>query len=68
MHQPKENCYTPGTKIPIISEEEARIMNPDVFVFPWHFKDFILAKEKSNLKESTSLLFPLPLIEILNKI
>tara|TARA_B100000949_G_C14249007_1_gene437208 strand:+ start:1 stop:999 length:999 start_codon:yes stop_codon:yes gene_type:complete len=65
----KFGCYTPGTRIPIISEEEARKMNPDYFfVFPWHFKDFILAKEKSNPKESTSLLFPLPLIEILNKI
>ena len=65
----KFGCYTPGTRIPIISEKEARRMNPDYFfVFPWHFKDFILAKEKSNPKESTSLLFPLPLIEILNKI
>ena len=45
----KFGCYTPGTRIPIISEEEARKMNPDYFfVFPWHFKDFILAKEKSN--------------------
>lgn len=65
----KFGCYTPGTRIPIISEEGARKMNPDYFfVFPWHLKDFILAKEKSKPKESTSLLFPLPLIEILNKI
>ena len=61
----KFGCYTPGTLIPIISEEEARKMDPDYFfVFPWHFKDFILQKEKSNLNEKTSLLFPLPLIEI----
>jgi hypothetical protein len=57
--------YTPGTLIPIISEEEARKMNPDYFfVFPWHFKDFILKKEKSNSNRSTSLVFPLPSIEI----
>ncbi|MDP7556015.1 MAG: methyltransferase, partial [Nitrospinota bacterium] len=51
--------------IPIISEEEARKMDPDYFfIFPWHFKDFILKKEKSNSNEKVSLLFPLPSIEI----
>ena len=62
----KFGCYTPGTLIPIISEDEARKMNPDYFfVFPWHFKDFILKKEKSNLDIDFSLLFPLPSIEII---
>ena len=61
----KFGCYTPGTLIPIISEEEARKMDPDYFfIFPWHFKDFILKKEKSNSNEKVSLLFPLPSIEI----
>ena len=62
----KFGCYTPGTLIPIISEEEARKMEPDYFfIFPWHFKDFILTKEKSNLTKGVSLLFPLPTMEIL---
>ena len=62
----KFGSYTPGTLIPIISEDEARKMNPDYFfVFPWHFKDFILEKEKSNIEKSYSLLFPLPSIEII---
>jgi hypothetical protein len=62
----KFGCYTPGTLIPIISEEEARKMNPDYFfIFPWHFKDFILEKEKSNFAKGVSLLFPLPSIEVL---
>ena len=61
----KFGCYTPGTLIPIISEEDARKMDPDYFfVFPWHFKDFILKKEKPNLNKKTLLLFPLPSIEI----
>ena len=61
----KFGCYTPGTLIPIISEEEARKMNPDYFfVFPWHFKDFILKKEKSSSNKRIPLLFPLPSIEI----
>jgi hypothetical protein len=62
----KVGCFTPGTLIPIISETEARKMNPDYFiVFPWHFKAFILEKEKSTADKSFSLLFPLPSIEIL---
>jgi len=60
----KFGCYTPGTLIPIISEEEARKMNPDYFfVFPWHFKEFIIEKEKTKLNKKTALLFPLPSIE-----
>jgi hypothetical protein len=65
----KFGCYTPGTLIPIISEQEARKMNPDYFfVFPWHFKEFILKKEKTKPNNKTALLFPLPSIEILHQI
>jgi hypothetical protein len=36
----KFGAYAPGTNIPIISETEARAMNPDYFlVLPWHFKE-----------------------------
>jgi hypothetical protein len=52
--------------IPIISESEARKMRPNYFfVFPWHFKQFILKKEKSAASKDFSLLFPLPSIEII---
>jgi hypothetical protein len=62
----KFGSFTPGTLIPIISEDEARSMNPDYFfVFPWHFRDFILKKEQANADKSYSLLFPLPSIEII---
>ena len=66
VNEDKFGSYTPGTLIPIISEEKAREMNPDYFfVFPWHFKEFILNKEKSNKDRKVSLLFPLPSIEII---
>ncbi len=66
VNEDKFGSYTPGTLIPIISEEEAREMNPDYFfVFPWHFKEFILNKEKLNKDKKVSLLFPLPSIEII---
>ena len=62
----KVGCFTPRTLIPIISETEARKMNPDYFfVLPWHFKEFILEKEKSIAGNGFSLLFPLPSIEII---
>lgn len=61
----KFGCYTPGTLIPIISEEEAKMLNPDYFlVFPWHFKHNILAREKEYLKNGGKFIFPLPEIEI----
>uniref|UniRef100_UPI004049B8A7 class I SAM-dependent methyltransferase n=1 Tax=Flavobacterium sp. TaxID=239 RepID=UPI004049B8A7 len=58
--------YTPGTLIPIISEEEAKAMNPDYFlVLPWHFKNNILSREKEYIKKGGKFIFPLPEIEII---
>jgi len=52
---------TPGTNIPIVSEAEARSMEPDTFVvFPWHFRDEIVRRELSFLDSGGTLLFPLP--------
>jgi hypothetical protein len=66
VNKDKFGSYTPGTLIPIIPEEEAREMNPDYFfVFPWHFKEFILNKEKLNKDKKVPLIFPLPSIEII---
>jgi hypothetical protein len=56
---------TPGTHIPIISEAEAKAMKPDYFlVFPWHFKDGILRREKEYLENGGRFIFPFPEIEI----
>ncbi|MDP4008395.1 MAG: class I SAM-dependent methyltransferase [Candidatus Peregrinibacteria bacterium] len=61
----KFGCFTPGTHIPIISEQEARAMNPDYFlVLPWHFKEGILRREKEYLKNGGKLIFPFPEIEM----
>ncbi|GBF48806.1 C-methyltransferase [Leptospira ryugenii] len=62
----KFGSFTPGTKIPIISEKEAREMNPDIFlVLPWHFKDSIVVREREFLQSGGRLLFPLPYLELL---
>ena len=58
--------YTPGSNIKIISEKKAKLKNPDyMLVLPWHFKDYILRKERNFLKNGGKLIFPLPDIEII---
>jgi hypothetical protein len=65
VNEDKFGCYTPGTNIPIISEKEARAMNPDYFfVLPWHFKHTILEREREFMGRGGKLIFPLPEIEI----
>ena len=62
----KFGCYTPGSHIPIISEQDARAMNPDYYlVLPWHFKEGILKREESYLAGGGKMIFPFPEIEIL---
>ena len=61
----KFGAFTPGTWIPIISEAAARQLRPDYFlVLPWHFKEFILQKERAYIESGGRLLFPLPEIQI----
>ena len=65
VNEDKYGSFTPGTNIPIISEKEARAMNPDYFlVLPWHFKTGILEREKEFMAQGGKFIFPLPEIEI----
>jgi hypothetical protein len=65
VNKEKFGSFTPGTHIPIISEEKAKAMNPDYFlVLPWHFKNNILEREKEFLARGGKFIFPLPEIEI----
>lgn len=57
--------FTPGTHIPIISETEARAMQPDYFlVLPWHFRDGIIRREAEYLAGGGRMIFPFSEIEI----
>ena len=61
----KFNRYTPGSKIKIVSEKSVRLKKPDyMLVLPWHFKDYIVKRERNFLKNGGKLIFPLPEIEI----
>ena len=66
VNEDKFGSFTPGTNIPIISEEKAREMKPDYFfVLPWHFKNGIIEREKDFIANGGKFIFPLPEIEIL---
>ena len=61
----KFGCVTPGTHIPIVSEEEARALEPDfLLVLPWHFKSGIVERERAFLEKGGKMIFPFPEIEI----
>lgn len=61
----KFGAYTPGTMIPILSEEDCKKMKPDYFlVLPWHFKSGIVEREQEFLRSGGKMIFPFPEIEI----
>jgi hypothetical protein len=61
----KFGCVTPGTGIPILSEQEAKGLRPDFFlVLPWHFRTGILDREQDFLQAGGRMIFPFPEIEI----
>jgi hypothetical protein len=65
VNQEKFGRFTPRTHIPIIPESQARSMKPDYFlVLAWHFRDFIIAREREYLADGGKLIFPFPEIEI----
>ena len=56
---------TVGTKIPIISKEEARRDNPDYFlILPHHFLDEIKREERHYLEGGGKFVVPLPKVRI----
>ncbi len=60
----KYGCYTPGTWLPIVPEEDLIKGNFDyLIVLPWHFKEFFIKNPKLKTQK---LLFPLPDIEVID--
>jgi C-methyltransferase C-terminal domain/Putative zinc binding domain/Methyltransferase domain len=58
----KLGSFTPGTWIPIISEEVLLASNPDyLVVLPWHFRKFF---ESVDRLKYVTLVFPLPILYI----
>ncbi len=62
----KDNCYTPGTNVKILTEAKSRSLKPDYYlVLPWHFKKEILKREKNIRRNGTRFIFPLPKLKII---
>jgi len=63
VNMDKIGKFTPGSKIPIITEEDILSKNLDYYlILPWHLKSFFISNKKFNNK---NLVFPLPNIEII---
>jgi NDP-4-keto-2,6-dideoxyhexose 3-C-methyltransferase len=64
VNSEKFGCYTPGTWIPIISEQELLSRKPDyLLVLPWHFREGFLSNKNFS---GISLVFPLPTLEVVD--
>jgi hypothetical protein len=58
---------TVGTKIPIVSKEEARKDKPDYFlILPHHFLDEIKREEKDYLEHGGKFIVPLPEVRLVS--
>lgn len=65
INEDKVGCYTPGSWIPIVTERQARAMEPDYFlVLPWHFREGIIEREAEFRRRGGKLVFPLPRLEV----
>ena len=57
--------FLPGSKIPIISEQDVLERNPDyLLVLPWHFRETFMTSLADYLAQGGRLIFPLPDLEV----
>ena len=64
IHPDKIGRYTVGTKIPIVSEEEAK-ENADIFFVPnFGFRDMFVEKEKEFLEKGGRMIFAMPEVDV----
>lgn len=64
VNEDKYGSFTPGSKIPLVSEAEILALNPDyLVVLPWHFRSFFLALPTM---AGRRLVFPLPKFEVVD--
>ena len=61
VNEEKVGCFTPGSNIPIIKENDVIDKYEYLLVIPWHFKKFFLNNDKFKGKK---LIFALPNVDI----
>ena len=63
----KVGAFTLETNIPIVSEETSRAAKPRYYlVLPWHFRKEFLLREREMIMAGTSMIFPLPQVEVVS--
>ena len=68
VNEDKFGAFTPGTHIPIVSEQQAQAEAPDYYlVLPWHFREGILRREIAFLNRGGKFIFPLPEAEVVGR-
>jgi len=68
VNEGKFGCVTPGTHIPIVSEEESKKRQPDYYlVLPWHFRDNLIKREWDYIQKGGKMVFPLPKVDIVER-
>ncbi|WP_017537062.1 class I SAM-dependent methyltransferase [Nocardiopsis halophila] len=61
----KAGRVTPGTNIPIVSEEEAKSRRPDqLLVLPWIYREGFIERERDFSNRGGRLVFPHPRLEV----
>jgi hypothetical protein len=67
VNKDKNGCYTPGTKIKIISEKKAKELKPDYFfALPYGFINEFVIREKKWIKQGGKFLIPYPHFKVIN--
>ena len=57
VNEDKYGSFTPGSLIPIVSEDEILSLEPDfLLVLPWHFREFFECSKKF---ADTNLIYPI---------
>ncbi|WP_405577941.1 class I SAM-dependent methyltransferase [Streptomyces sp. NBC_01190] len=65
VNKEKHGAFTPGTSIPIVSQEEAKDSRPDqMLVLPWIYRDGFVQREQDFLASGGKLVFPLPVLDV----
>ncbi|MEU5668658.1 methyltransferase C-terminal domain-containing protein, partial [Streptomyces longwoodensis] len=61
VSEEKAGRFTPGSNIPIVSEEEAKAFRPDqLLVLPWIHREGFVEREQAYLRGGGKLVFPMP--------
>jgi SAM-dependent methyltransferase len=64
----KFGCFTPGSLIPIISENESLKEKPGSYlVLPWHFRENLIAKNYDFLEKGGEMIFALPSFDVIKR-